>query len=296
MKTYTSSFISSLITGLVIFITSCDKAPNDVRNLSSINGLTDRKVLIEDYTGHSCGNCPAAADELEKIAKKYPNNIVALAVHAGYFTKVKTDQPTNLTCAAGNAYDDKFENSSAGNPNGLVSRIDFPKGSQAHIKKWPNWQADAITLMKKPAEFLLKITKSIDTTNSTLTIDATIDVTSKGFNSSSYKVVALLSENKIVAEQLDYRLPSSNQINPDYVFQHVLRANVSDIWGVPVFPGGSAVNELSKITIPTFKVDLKSTIPNIKPLNCYLICFIYDAKTSSTKHMEILQAEEVKLY
>ena len=42
---------------------------------------TDRNILLEDFTGHLCPNCPNAAREIEAIRTIYEDQIIALAIH-----------------------------------------------------------------------------------------------------------------------------------------------------------------------------------------------------------------------
>ena len=46
-----------------------------------IDGEYTRTVLLEDVTATWCTFCPAAAKDVEKLAKEYPKKLVVLAVH-----------------------------------------------------------------------------------------------------------------------------------------------------------------------------------------------------------------------
>lgn len=52
------------------------------------NTNTQRNVLIEDFTGHQCVNCPASTANMEQLIATNPEHIFGLAIHAG---------PTGLT-------------------------------------------------------------------------------------------------------------------------------------------------------------------------------------------------------
>ena len=41
----------------------------------------EKKVLIEDFTGHLCPNCPDAARELDAIHDIYGDQIIGMAIH-----------------------------------------------------------------------------------------------------------------------------------------------------------------------------------------------------------------------
>ncbi len=45
----------------------------------------NRVVLIEEFTGKGCTNCPKGSRELENLLTQFPNNLVAISLHAGFF-------------------------------------------------------------------------------------------------------------------------------------------------------------------------------------------------------------------
>ncbi len=45
----------------------------------------NRVVLLEEFTGKGCTNCPKGSRELENLLTQFPNNLVAVSLHAGFF-------------------------------------------------------------------------------------------------------------------------------------------------------------------------------------------------------------------
>ena len=83
-----------LILCSILTITSCDivEGPYITDADSYIN--TDKKVLIEDFTGHLCTNCPEAAREISAIHDVYGDQIIALAIHVSAdFARPKNASP-----------------------------------------------------------------------------------------------------------------------------------------------------------------------------------------------------------
>ena len=217
----------AIIIGL---ITSCDYVNNAVppSTGSTTGGTTGptiiyRKALVEDYTGHKCGNCPAAAQQLMTLEGTYPNKIVPVAVHAGFFAKVSATYPTDFQTPEGDAYDFTFGNSAAGNPNGLINRVGFGTGS--FIKQWSSWGGEVATQTAIPAIFQINIKNVFNTTSSTLTTSVTVKALAS--NTGTYKLVVLLTEDSIIKEQLDYSLPVGSQFITNYRFNHVLRGAIN---------------------------------------------------------------------
>lgn len=264
-------------------LVSCDRV-KDVRdpNAEVIKG--NRKVFIEDYTGHKCGNCPAAADTLKYLLKKYPDQVVGLAIHAGFFSTVNASYPTDFRNPVSTAYDNLFGISAAGNPNGLINRGGFGTGS--FIKAYSTWEGEAVQMLSKPAKFEIKIRNTFTTSNNNL--NSRITVKSLTNNSGIYKLVVLLSEDSIIAEQLDYRVPPpASQVIPNYEFNHVLREAVNSTWGDPIFSSGAIINDSTVKTFPNYIIN-----SSYKASKCHIIAYVYDADPSSPTYYEVLQVEE----
>ena len=274
---------------IIIIIASCDFVQNanpPVEPNSGGSGNSSviyRKVLLEDYTGHKCGNCPAAADMLKTLEDQYPDKIVPLAIHAGFFATTNATYPTDFRTTEGNAYDTQFGISAAGNPNGLTNRIGYGGGS--FIKAYTLWGSEVSQIVTQAAKFQIKIKNVFNAGNNTVNTDVTVK--SLTTNSGSYKLVVLLSEDSIIAEQIDYRLPSGSQFIPNYTFNHVLRGSLNSEWGDAVFAGGAANNDSIVKTFTNFAIN-----PSYNPAKCHIIAYIYDADAASPTYYEVLQAEE----
>lgn len=280
MKNIIYQFI--ILISVLSVMLSCDKV-NDVRdpNAEAITG--NRKVFVEDYTGHKCGNCPAAADTLKYLEKKYAGQIVPLAIHAGFFATTNASYPTDFRTTAGNAYDTQFGISLAGNPNGLINRGGY--GSGGFIKAYTSWEGEVAQMLSKPAKFEIKIKNNFVTSSNNL--NTSITVRSLSTNTGIYKLVVLLSEDSIIAEQLDYRLPSGSQLISNYEFKHVLRDAINSSWGDPIFTVGTVAND--SVVKKYSNYNLNSGYNAAK---CHVIAYVYDADPNSPTYYEVLQVEE----
>lgn len=278
-------YYTSVILILLSLFISCDYVKNvKDPNAPKING--SRKVLIEDYTGHKCGNCPAAADTLKYLEKKYPGKIIPLAIHAGFFATTNVAYPTNFQTTAGTAYDSQFGNSAAGNPNGLVNRVGY--GTGGFIKAYTSWETELVQMLNTSAKFEIKIRNTF--ASATNNLNTSITVKSLSNNSGTYKLVVLLTEDSIIAEQLDYRKPTGSQFISNYEFNHVLRGAINNTWGDPIFGIGAVAND--SIVKSYNNYTLNSLY---KPSKCHVIAYIYNADAASPTFYEVLQAEEEKV-
>ena len=97
------------------------------------NSNTNINVLIEDYTGHQCGNCPTAAVIGKNIETANPTRVFTISEHAGtggisqyqrWHTPDEPEYPKysrDFTNDAGISYATSLSGL-PGNPYGLVNR------------------------------------------------------------------------------------------------------------------------------------------------------------------------------
>jgi thiol-disulfide isomerase/thioredoxin len=283
MKKIILNSIVITLTSLILF--SCDYV-KDVRdpNFSVAGG--NRKVLVEDYTGHKCGNCPAAADTLKYLEHKYEGRIIPLAIHAGFFASVNSSYPTDFRTTDGNAYDSQFGISAAGNPNGLINRVGH--GTGGFIKAYSVWESEVAQMLATTSKFELKIKNTFTLGSNNL--NTSITVKSLANNTGNYKLVVLLTEDSIIAEQLDYRLPSGSQQIPNYEFNHVLRGAINSTWGDQIFVSGAVANDSIVKSFNNYTIS-----GSYNPAKCHVIAYVYDADSNSPTYYEVLQAEEAKV-
>jgi hypothetical protein len=241
-----------------------------------------RKVLVEDYTGHTCGNCPGAAATVQQLMTTYGEQVIPIAVHAGYFADPAAAPYTDdFRTAAGTAYDNFFGISAIGNPNGMVNRINFP--SAQHIKDYHTWGGYVDSLLQIAPEVNIKITNTYD--NNTRQLSTNIETKFLAAQSGTYKVVVLITEDSIVSPQKDYNQTPSDILT--YTHRHMLRDAINSTWGDTVATG----------TINAGTLSTKSYVYNgitshalWIPSRCYVVAYVYDALT-----YQVLQAEEKRV-
>ena len=73
----------TLLLFVITILTACDKieGPYGVKGVPIIG---DQKVLLEDFTGHTCQACPNAHREGKRLRDIYDERLVVLAVHADF--------------------------------------------------------------------------------------------------------------------------------------------------------------------------------------------------------------------
>ncbi len=238
-----------------------------------------RKVLLEDYTGHTCGNCPKAAVKLHEIQVANPEKVVGIAIHAGSFAQVSSPKyTTDFQSTEGTAWDVFFGISNAGNPNGMINRIDKPAGQ--HIKYHDTWAASVSAALAIAPDAHIHIRNTYFTDCRILKTHISNEYLTA--QNGTYKLSVVIVENGIVDYQKDYSVfPDAV---PNYVFDHVLRGSMNGTWGDEIATGAIAVGA-------TQTKDYELTLPTTwNVANCKVVAFVYNATT-----YEVMQAEELKI-
>ena len=207
-----------IILSSILIITSCDveEGPFITDYNSYIN--PDKKVLIEDFTGHLCPNCPNAARELDAIHDIYGDQIIGMAVHVSttFARPYSSNQAPNFQYDFrtdwGNGLDDFYGISAVGLPRGMVNRIGYPDN---HKLGAGEWAAAVLEELTKDTTFTIDISSD----ESSISI---ISEVQKNINA-EYNLAVCLTESNIINWQQD----GGNSIS-DYEHNHVLRTALID--------------------------------------------------------------------
>ncbi len=214
----------TIILFILLYISSCDIVETPYMNTENISQIDTnsnnyvKKVLIEDFTGHLCPNCPQAATEIEAIHDIYGEQIIAIAIHVtkSFARPYPASQAPNFQydfrTSWGDDLDNLFDISSAGLPRGMVNRIGFPDNHKLGKDEWAN----AVTNeLNKEINFGIMINSSNNNINITTQVLNNI--------SGSYNLVVCLTESGIINWQKD-----GTENIENYEHNHILRSVLLD--------------------------------------------------------------------
>lgn len=271
----------SLLVGGSLLLAGCDRindpivAPTDNGN----NGVTvTRKVLLEDYTGHRCPNCPDAAVVAGNLVDIYGDELVVVGVHCTYDFAAPEEpvQPdggftTDYRTPAGDAY----ENALGVNflPNGSISRRIF---NNTLLQGEAAWSSAVADIIGSEAAFDVWFSQlSYDAGSNTVDVEVKVavlqDVTT------NHNLTIYLTEDSIV----DWQVVGAVR-DPDYVHRHVLRTTVNGTWGVPLVNASHSVGDTLTLNYPNFPVNAAWHAEH-----CALVAYVY-----GTDSYEVMQVEE----
>ena len=285
----------SLITGFLWI--SCDKIDNPLiiieekdvpENINDTLFFTDsimvdrKQVLLEEFTGHKCVNCPGAGLMAHKIAEENDHKLIIYSIHAGWQADT-ADFPytTNFTCQTGNDLFDDF--GKPGNPTALINRVEYNGARIIYEHQW----AEVINLeLAKENVVSLKLKNKYYPKLNTVKISA--DITFLSEMTGKYKLVIYIVEDHIIAPQAN----NDPDIGPtpdwlDYEHRNVLREAVNTTYGEYISTSGEVVSG------KTYYMDYFNEIDDAwVTSNCNIIAYIgeYD---ESFNLINILQVAEL---
>jgi len=193
----------------------------NTENISQIDTNSNnyvKKVLIEDFTGHLCPNCPQAATEIEAIHDIYGEQIIAIAIHVtkSFARPYPASQAPNFQydfrTSWGDDLDNLFDISSAGLPRGMVNRTGYPDNHKLGKDEWANAVSNELN---KEINFGIMINSSNNNINITTQVLNNI--------SGSYNLVVCLTESGIINWQKD-----GTENIENYEHNHILRSVLLD--------------------------------------------------------------------
>lgn len=243
----------------------------DIPTLDPATENYERTLLIEQFTGQGCGNCPAGATNIKEGIAGIENRVIWTAHHAGY-------NPDDFTISNSESLAKTF--GVKGAPSMILNRETTTFAYQAQgggtvdqtlLVHVPSGFANAATTFKaeleKEGEATVHILTKIDGTKLTVAVYGAVK------EQQDIRITAYIQENKLIGEQSDY---ATNQIIKNYEHNHVPRVFMSATLGDAVTPEG-------KLYQKTYTVELDSKW-NID--NCEVVAFV----TKKTGYKPVLNA------
>ena len=211
---------------LVTTLVACDPVDEADRLIYVKPVSASRNVLIEDFTGQRCVNCPTATLEIERLMAQYGGDtVIAVGIHSGPFAKSVKGVPYSLYTAEGDEYFNYWKVESQ--PKGVVDRLG--------TSDYPSWGTIVRDELSKTAPLVLQVNVSCDVNSRQMTVTAICQGTD---GNTQGKLQLWVIEDGITAFQY---MPDGST-NREYVHNHVFRASVNGTWGTDINVVEGAVN------------------------------------------------------
>ena len=207
--------ISAIVMMAIYVLSSCDTVNEEDRLIYVKPASVARNVLIEDFTGQRCVNCPNATDEIEHLQQFYgADTVIAVGIHSGPFAKTSRGVPYSLYTEEGDEYFNYWRVESQ--PKGVIDR----KGTS----EYPTWSS----LVREELSFTAPVSLSATTEYTDETRELRVVVNSEGIDGNTTgNLQVWLIENGIV----DFQYMPDGSVNREYTHNHVFRRYVNGTWG-----------------------------------------------------------------
>lgn len=243
----------------------CDNISKDDRYIEIPAVEVKRAVLIEEFTGQLCVNCPEGHRMISSMVEKYGEDaVIPVCIHAGSLS-IPNSNPLGLGTDEGSQY-----YAGAGSPNLPAARFNRVGGPSDQRGTWGT-TVDAEINRETELDIVLDATlKTSDDGKKSISISAQL----KPQNDVSGNLQLWVVENGIKTLQLD-----GSQTITDYVQNHVFRATVNGLDGTPV----SLKNNVYDTS--DYSIDVASSW---NPENLVIVGFVYNDSG-------VLQAAQTKV-
>ena len=258
MKKLSSIFVLS---AMMLLMISCDKIDiNEIHKpfVASGHGKT---VLIKDFTGVRCVNCPAAAEAVHELQHQLgEDQVFIMSVHAGYLATPVGLFP-DFTTEEGTAW----YGSNNSNPLFSVDHVSLTDGNTLYVDQIDAPLSEALA---EPQTFEIFIANNYDETTRELKVEA--DVVAASDVVGSVYVTVCLVEDSIVGRQV---VPSSvvpSGIDTAYMFRNVFRGTLNGADGDVFLEGQIYVNDEY---IYKYRTEIDSAY---NADQCYILTYVYE--------------------
>lgn len=218
--------------------------------------LQGKTVLIKDFTGVRCSNCPSAATYAHTLQHQLDeDHIIILGVHAGFlampigsYPEFRTDEGTI------------WYNNNATNPLFSVDHVALTEGNTLYVEQI---DAPVVAALAEEQTFDIQVVNRYE--ESARSLNTLSRVTAVTGLEGDYYVTVCLVEDNIVGMQL---MPDGP--DPNYVFRNVFRGTLNGTEGSPFAQG--VISENAE-TVYDYTIDLNA---DYNADNCYILTYVYN--------------------
>lgn len=217
---------------------------------------TGKMVLIKDFTGARCVNCPAAAEYAHNLQHQLDeDHIFIMSVHAGFLAQPMGQFPNFLTDEGTEWY-----NNHDSNPLFTVDHVALTDGNSLKVEQI---DTPVVTALDEEQSFEIVISRQFDPTSRQLQVN--IQAVSLTDLDGHFFITACLVEDNIVGWQI---IPGGN--DKEYVFHNVFRGTLNGAYG-------ESFEDHHVDSDDTFSFSYNTEInADYNADECYVVVYVYD--------------------
>ncbi len=265
---------SMALAALALLVSSCDDVKESDRLIDYPLPPASKTLLIMEFTGQNCSNCPSGAAQIHSLQEAYPGDVIAVCLH-----------PEGV----------QFTN--------IVGREDLGLRSKTATEIYRNYTPDSfpcavfdgvktddspyfLQWIQASQPFLEAETPVVLSVEATYDAERNINVHCKAdFVRGEYQrplnIAVWIMENGIVGPQMS----TSGRLK-NYVHNHVLRTSFNGAWGESLGTSFNLDDEKEYAT------SLRNADETWKLENCQIVAFLVDPDSKYVLQSAITDLEE----
>ena len=264
------------IAGLVSF-TACDNIAEDDRYIPVNKPVipieeVSQVLLIQEFTGVRCTNCPEGAQKLHDIQEEYPDNVIIVGMHpfSGGFTTPILPTIDFRTQAAEAMY-------KIFRPDGFPTAFFNGKESSTVLDQW---LSIATGMIGKIANMSIATNCSYNNESRELEVKYSIDFIHDITSDNGFGVMVWIMENNITGPQLADPNKYGASLIPEYVHNHVLRASLNGDDGEKIGTSFKARDTYSGTASMTLDDSWNAE-------NCQVVVYVFNQSTHEVEQASL---------
>lgn len=220
-----------------------------------------KTLLIQEFTGNRCVNCPQGAAAIHQIQEEYPGMVIAVGMHPeGGGPNTQPIRGQDFRCEEAQVMYDFYK------PDGFPCAVFNGTTSST---AYTSWYSEATAMLSQEANMTIDAACQYDESSRGLTVNYSIGFTND--IDTQMSVMVWIMENNIIGFQTD-----GGTILSDYVHNHVLRASLNGDWGQQLpspQANGNVVEGSASITLD------ESWVAD----NCQVVVYVFQTQSRAVE-------------
>lgn len=265
-----------IIWSFILIFISCDNIQEPFfENLNNTGEeeITEKNILIFDFTAFRCSGCPRAQRTIESIHELYGDKVIPISIHMGTLAIPET---------TGSAFIYDFRTNEGEEMMDYFVPLYLPIGlvnsySIDSLIPHSDWPALVASLNENESD--IRLLPELSYFSGSKTVKYSIDIELLKNNTKDLYLAMFIIENGIIAWQSDQDSPDRYSMN--YEHNNVFRYALTGIWGESI---GDGMNSYGDKISRNYETKIND---EWIPENLFIISFVYDFISK-----EVLQVEK----
>ena len=288
------------VTGIFFLLASCkehdtplDFSPPNYTDttyvLAAAPAADAHNVLVEEFSGQTCANCPGGHDILETLASSGNVNIISMYLFGPPQAVPLASAVYDLRDSSATSIGTQIYGGVGNLPGAGIDRTPISGNLQTDKTIWPS----AVANQKMVTD---SVNLTVSSSFSAATGKATINVTTTYLTAttSSQRLSIVLTEDSMVdiQEEPPFTPAYPSGYDSFYVFTNVFRGMATNIPYGDVILSTAAAKVAGQVDYRVYTYTLPTKTPAIVPAHCHIVAFL-TANNGSDIH--VLQSAQCKL-